>query len=69
MLRKEYDLIVLGAGPTGVTAALAASAAGRCVNCTLLAISVTETKKSALYPWYDFESIQKLSVNMNPSPV
>jgi succinate dehydrogenase/fumarate reductase flavoprotein subunit len=29
MLRKEYDLIVLGAGPTGVTAALAASAAGR----------------------------------------
>lgn len=29
MLREKYDLIVIGAGPTGLTAALSAAAAGK----------------------------------------
>jgi len=41
MLRENYDLIVIGAGPTGLTAALAAAAGGR----TCLIVDGTEKGK------------------------
>jgi len=41
MLRESYDLLVIGGGPTGLTAALAAAAGGR----TCLIIDGTEKSK------------------------